>query len=180
MPVGASGQPGADPAATAPWPLPADVQQQLLLRADQVARRAMAMGRHPFGAVLVAPDGETVLAEQGNIDTVNHAESTLARTAAANYPGAYLAHCTLVSTFEPCAMCAGTIYWSGIGRVLYGASETALLQLTGDHPQNPTLDLPCRSVFGSGQRPVLVTGPVPGSEAAMLQPHQGFWDRHGR
>ena len=39
-----------------------------LRRADQVARRAMAMGRHPFGALLVAPDGETVLAEQGNID----------------------------------------------------------------------------------------------------------------
>ncbi|MCW5641105.1 MAG: nucleoside deaminase [Rhodoferax sp.] len=166
--------------ATATWPLSPATQHALLQRADTVARRAMAMGRHPFGALLVAPDGETVLAEQGNIDTVNHAESTLARTAAANYPGAYLAHCTLVSTFEPCAMCAGTIYWSGIGRVLYGASESALLQLTGDHPQNPTLDLPCRSVFGSGQRPVLVTGPVPGSEAAMLRTHQGFWDRHGR
>ena len=69
-----------------------------LRRADVVARRAMAMGRHPFGAVLIAPDGETVLAEQGNIDTVNHAEPTLARTAAANYPGAYLAQCTLVTT----------------------------------------------------------------------------------
>ncbi|HBJ98739.1 MAG TPA: tRNA-specific adenosine deaminase, partial [Delftia acidovorans] len=80
-----------------------------LRRAGAVAGRAMAMGRHPFGALLLAPDGETVLAEQGNIDTVTHAESTLARTAAANYPGAYLAQCTLVTTFEPCAMCAGTI-----------------------------------------------------------------------
>ena len=69
-----------------------------LHRANGVAKRAMAMGRHPFGALLLAPDGETVLAEQGNIDTVNHAESTLARTAAANYPGAYLAQCTLVTT----------------------------------------------------------------------------------
>ena len=51
-----------------------------LRRANAVAQRAMAMGRHPFGALLVAPDGETVLAEQGNIDTVHHAEATLART----------------------------------------------------------------------------------------------------
>jgi tRNA(Arg) A34 adenosine deaminase TadA len=50
----------------------------------------LTLGRHPFGAVLVAPDGETVLAEQGNVDSVNHAESTLARTAAQNYAAEYL------------------------------------------------------------------------------------------
>jgi tRNA(Arg) A34 adenosine deaminase TadA len=135
------------------------------------------MGRHPFGALLVAPDGETVLAEQGNTDTVNHAESTLARYAASNYPGAYLADCTLVTTFEPCAMCAGTVYWAGIGHVLYGAEETALLALTGNHPENPTLSLPCREVFARGQRPTEVTGPVPELEAEMIAPHQGFWSR---
>ena len=151
-----------------------------LLRADAVARRAMAMGRHPFGALLLAPDGDTVLAEQGNIDTVNHAESTLARTAAANYPGAYLAQCTLVTTFEPCAMCAGTIYWAGIGHVLYGAEETALLALTGDHPENPTLSLPCREVFARGQRAVQVTGPVEALADEMVATHRGFWDTtHG-
>ena len=151
-----------------------------LRRADTVARRAMAMGRHPFGAVLVAPDGDTVLAEQGNIDTVNHAESTLARSAAANYPGAYLAQCTLVTTFEPCAMCAGTVYWAGIGRVVYGAEETALLALTGDHPENPTLSLPCRDVFARGQRAVDVVGPVPEVAQDMVATHKGFWDTRGR
>ena len=147
-----------------------------LHRANGVAKRAMAMGRHPFGALLLAPDGETVLAEQGNIDTVNQAESTLARTAAANYPGAYLAQCTLVTTFEPCAMCAGTIYWAGIGHVVYGAEETALLALTGDHPENPTLSLPCRDVFARGQRPVQVTGPVEAVADEMVATHRGFWD----
>ena len=146
-----------------------------LRRADAVARRAMAMGRHPFGALLVAPDGETVLAEQGNIDTVNHAESTLARHAAANHPSAYLAQCTLVTTFEPCAMCAGTIYWAGIGHVVYGAEETALLALTGNHPENPTLALPCRTVFASGQRTVEVLGPVDAVVPELLATHQGFW-----
>ena len=151
-----------------------------LHRANGVAKRAMAMGRHPFGALLLAPDGETVLAEQGNIDTVNHAESTLARTAAANYPGAYLAQCTLVTTLEPCAMCAGTIYWAGIGHVVYGAEETALLALTGDHPENPTLSLPCRDVFARGQRPVQVTGPVEAVAEEMVATHRGFWDTRER
>lgn len=63
-----------------------------------------------FSGPLVAPDGETVLVEQSNIDTVNHAESTLTRTTAANCPGAYLAQCTLVVTFEPCTTCASTLY----------------------------------------------------------------------
>lgn len=146
-----------------------------LRHANAVARRAAGMGRHPFGALLVAPDGETVLAEQGNIDTVNHAESTLARHAASTWPGAYLRDCTLVTTFEPCAMCAGTIYWAGIGKVLYGASEEALLALTGAHAENPTLALPCREVFARGQKPVEVTGPVEALVDDMMEPHRGFW-----
>ena len=151
-----------------------------LRRADAVARRAMAMGRHPFGAVLVAPDGDTVLAEQGNIDTVNHAEATLARQAAANWPADYPLQCTLVTTFEPCAMCAATAYWAHIGRVVYGAEESALLALTGDHPENPTLSLPCREVFARGQKPVEVIGPVPALADEMVDTHRGFWEARGR
>lgn len=157
------------------------LQQQiaLLRRADDVARRAMAMGRHPFGAVLVAPDHETVLAEQGNIDTVHHAEATLARQASLNWPADFLWRCTLVTTFEPCAMCAGTVYWAHIGRVLFGASEEALLALTGNHPENPTLSLPCRTVFAAGQKAVDVIGPVPDLEAELLDTHRGFWSSRG-
>ena len=148
-----------------------------LRRADAVARRATAMGRHPFGAVLIAPDGETVLAEQGNIDTVNHAEATLARHAADNWPADYLWQCSLVTTFEPCAMCAGTSYWANIGRVVYGAQESALLALTGAHPENPTLSLPCREVFARGQKAVEVIGPVPTLEDEMIATHRGFWEQ---
>lgn len=149
--------------------------ERALRRANAVAQRAMAMGRHPFGAVLIAPDGDTVLAEQGNIDTVNHAEATLARHAAANWPTDHLWQCTLVTTFEPCAMCAGTIYWAHIGCVVYGAEETALLALTGNHPENPTLSLPCREVFSRGQKAVQVIGPVAALADEMIATHRGFW-----
>ena len=150
-----------------------------LRRADAVARRAMAMGRHPFGALLLAPDGDTVLAEQGNIDTVNHAESTLARTAAANYPGAYLAQCMLVTTFEPCAMCAGTQYWAHIGRLVYGMAERDLLAITGNHAENPTLDLPCREVFAHGQKAIQTIGPVADGVEEIAALHHDCWARRG-
>ena len=146
-----------------------------LRRANEVAKRAMANGHHPFGAVLVAPDGNTVLAEQCNVDTVNHAESVLARTAAQNYSAEYLWHCTLVTTFEPCAMCAATTYWANIGRLVYGASEEVLLALTGNHAANPTLNMPCRQVFASGQKGIDVIGPVPELQAELLSPHADFW-----
>ena len=54
-----------------------------LRAANALARRALEAGHHPFGALLVAPDGETVLMEQGNVDAVNHAEAVLARARAA-------------------------------------------------------------------------------------------------
>src|SRR5258708_6877548 len=85
-----------------------------LRRANDVARRAMGLGSHPFGAVLIGADHERVLLEQGNISTVEHAESTLARAAATNFPSEFLWTCTLYTNFEPCAMCSGTIYWANI------------------------------------------------------------------
>lgn len=161
------------PALTTDWS-PERLSRHLT-RANEVALRAMRLGRHPFGALLVAPDGETVLAEQGNIDTVHHAEATLARFASLNYAPDYLWHCTLVTTFEPCAMCTATLYWAHIGHIVYGASESALLSLTGDHPANPTLDLPCRDVLAKGQKPIRVTGPVLALNELLLAPHRQFW-----
>ncbi len=148
---------------------------QHLARAAKVALRAAAAGHHPFGALLVAPDGKTVLLEQGNVDTVNHAEAVLARDAAARYRPDYLWGCTLVTTVEPCAMCAATQYWAHIGGLVYGMSESRLLEITGNHEENPTLDLPCRDVFARGQKAVEVVGPVPEVEATIAEVHQAFW-----
>src|SRR5213596_3232795 len=117
----------------------APAQAQLLRhlrRCNEVAQRAQSLGHHPFGAILVAPDHETVLLEQCNIDTVNHAESTLARVAATNYAADYLWDCTLYTSVEPCAMCSGTAYWANIGRVVFGLTEAMLLQATGSHDEN--------------------------------------------
>jgi tRNA(Arg) A34 adenosine deaminase TadA len=157
---------------------PDEAQVVAMLRhAQAVAQRALDAGHHPFGAVLVAPDHETVLLEQGNVSTVEHAEAVLARAAAQRYTPAQLWDCTLVTTVEPCAMCAGTQYWAHIGRVVYGLDERTLLALTGAHAENPTLDLPCRELFARGQKDVRVIGPVAALAGQIEAMHRAFWSR---
>src|SRR5882724_4429787 len=146
-----------------------------LRRSNDVARRAVGLGHHPFGAVLVGPDQETVLLEQCNIDTVNHAESTLARIAATNFTPEFLWGCTLYTAVEPCCMCAGTAYWANIGRVVFGMTEAQLLAETGEHPENPTMNLPCRQVFQHGHKAVEVIGPVPGIAEETIALQRSFW-----
>jgi tRNA(Arg) A34 adenosine deaminase TadA len=144
--------------------------------ANDVALIAAEHGHHPFGAVLVGPDNAIIM-RQGNINTVRHAESELARRAAEAYRPDFLWECTMVSVGEPCAMCTGTLYWANIGRLVYGYDESQLLAQTGDHPANPTMSLASRTVLASGQKPIEVVGPFPELEEELLAPHRTFWQR---
>ncbi len=159
--------PGEDPSA--------EQMIRNLHRANEVALAARAQGRHPFGAILVDADHDTVLLEQGNVDTLQHAEIVLARRAVELYDPDALWRTTLYTTVEPCAMCAGAHYWANIGRLVYGISEHRLLMMTGNHSANPTLDLPCRRVFDRGQKDVRVWGPIGEAEDLIVASHLGFW-----
>jgi tRNA(Arg) A34 adenosine deaminase TadA len=151
--------------------------ETLLRRSFEVARRARASGNHPFGCVLADERGNVLLeAENGYLpdrDMTAHAERLLATQASKKFAPYVLAGCTLYSSAEPSAMCAGAIYWVGIGRVVYGLSERRLRAITGAHAENPTLDLPCRIVFAAGLRAVEVIGPLLEDEAAAI--HAGVW-----
>jgi tRNA(Arg) A34 adenosine deaminase TadA len=157
---------------------PRPYDEALLRRAFDVARRSRAAGDHPFGSVLADREGRLIM-EQGNGytseggDRTAHAERLLASRAARAHDLPFLANCTLYTSAEPCAMCAGAIYWAGIGRVVYGQTEKALKEETGAHEENPTLDLPCGVVFAAGQRPTEIVGPMLEDEASELQ--AGFW-----
>jgi tRNA(Arg) A34 adenosine deaminase TadA len=152
--------------------------EDFLRRAFAVAKRARTNGNHPFGAILVDDVGNVLIeSENGYMpdrDMTAHAERLLATAASKAYAPSLLANCTMYVSAEPCAMCAGAIYWAGIGRVVYGLSEHELKRLTGNHAENPTLDLPCRTVFAAGQRRVDVLGPMLIEEASAL--HVGAWD----
>ena len=171
------------PPASRARPAPSDARVEptplqvvaMLERAQTLAGRAMEAGHHPFGALLVAADHETVLMEQGNVDSVNHAEAVLAREAAKRWPPEQLWPFTLVTTVEPCAMCAGTQYWANIGRTVFGIAEHSLLAETGNHAENPTLDLPCRHVFARGQKDIRVIGPVASVGEPIVAMHRRYW-----
>lgn len=151
--------------------------EQLLLQAIAIARDARVHGNHPFGALLTDRDGRVLLTAENTVvtnrDATGHAETNLVRKATSEYSPAELADTTLYTGTEPCAMCAGAIYWSGISTVIYALAETTLHELTGDDPENPTLALPCRTVFGAGRRPITVLGPFDLTEAHQV--HAGFW-----
>ncbi len=153
-------------------------RDELFLRHSfEVARRSLTHGNHPFGAILVDREGNVLIeTENGYMpsrDGTAHAERVLATQACTTLGADTLKDATLYSSAEPCAMCAGAIYWAGIGRLVYGLSEHRLRAVTGNHPENPTLDLPCRAVFNSGQRATEVVGPMLEDEAEAL--HDGVW-----
>jgi tRNA(Arg) A34 adenosine deaminase TadA len=153
--------------------------EYFLRRSFDVAHRATGHGNHPFGAILVDANQNVLIeAENGYMpahDATAHAERLLATQACTTLSPDVLANATIYSSAEPCAMCAGAIYWAGIGRLVYGLSEHRLRALTGNHPENPTLDLACREVFRSGQRATQVLGPLLEDEAEAL--HAGVWNR---
>lgn len=96
------------------------------------ARAAEAAGEVPVGAIVVAPDGETILGRGNNQvlrthDPTAHAEIVAMREAARAL-GNYRVltgegGCTLVCTLEPCAMCAGAILHARISRLVYAAAD---------------------------------------------------------
>ncbi len=151
--------------------------EALLRRAIDESAKARAAGNHPFACILVGPDAEVLMTQHNaympDHDMTGHAERVLMTRASTTYPPALLKECTIYTSAEPCAMCAGAIYWTGLKRVVFGLTEKDLKKITGDHPENPTLDLPCHIVFAAGQRQVEVIGPMLEAEAAAV--HEGAW-----
>jgi tRNA(Arg) A34 adenosine deaminase TadA len=148
----------------------------LLRRAISLAASAREHGNHPFGALLADENGLVLLEAENTVNTASdatgHAETNLVRLASQKYPFEVLAKTTLYTSTEPCPMCSGAIFWSGIGRVIYALSEDGLYSMTGESPES--LKLPCREVFARGGRPVEVSGPLLEEEASKV--HQGFWE----
>lgn len=95
-------------------------------KALEQAENAYHLGEIPVGAVIVSQ--QHIIARGHNTseqlqDVTAHAE-IIAITAASNFlNNKYLKDCTLYVTLEPCVMCAGALFWSQIGKVIYGASD---------------------------------------------------------
>lgn len=152
---------------------------KLLKEANVVAKKSVEDGNNPFGAILVDEDGN-ILLKSGNLEktlgeATAHAELKLCEMASKKYDKDFLKNTTLITTVEPCAMCSGAIYWTGIGKVVYGLSEINLKILTGDDSRNPTMNLDCRKVLNSGQRAIKVNGPIDDVKNEIIEIHKDFW-----
>jgi len=148
------------------------IHEPFLRECIHLAQQAKENGNHPFGSVLVH-NGQIILRAQNAVNTYNdlsqHPESILARAGASKYTPDFLAECTLYTSTEPCAMCTGAIYWSGIGRIVFACSVGKLGEFTSD-----SLPISSAEILAYGDHTVEVIGPILEDEAAQV--HLGFWD----
>ena len=150
-------------------------------RANRWAQTARERGNRPFGAVVVSQAGEVLTEAYCNTtetgDCTGHAETNAVRQLSPkinpNISRDVLASSTLYSSAEPCVMCAGAIFWSGIGRVVFGIDAVRLRVFRGDVAEQKDAKLSCRDVFEASPRAIECIGPVMLDECSA--PHIGFW-----
>jgi tRNA(Arg) A34 adenosine deaminase TadA len=136
--------------------------ESLLRAAIALSARARAAGNQPYGALLADGRGH-VLLEAENTEVVGrdctaHAELNLVRAASQQLAGRELSDCTVYASGEPCPMCAGALYWAGVGRVVFALSIASMTELAG--PDADELGLQCADVLATGTRRVEVLGPA--------------------
>lgn len=138
---------------------------------------ARERGNRPFGAVVVADNGQVLAEAWCNTgetgDCTGHAETNAVRQLSPQVDRATLARATLYSSAEPCVMCAGAIFWSGIGRVVFGIDAVRLRVFRGERAEQRDAELSCRDVFRASPHSIECIGPALIDEAS--EPHRGFW-----
>jgi len=128
-------------------------------RALELAEEALENGNPPFGSLLVVDD--TVIQTSTNTtltdeDITAHPELKLARYAARELDADERAACTMYTSTEPCAMCAGGIYYAGLGRVVYSVAGSSLPRVREDRGIN----IPFEEVIDRGDGTTTVEGPL--------------------
>lgn len=146
---------------------------RLMKRAIGLAASSVQAGNHPFGALL-AIDNQIILEAENTVLTENdptrHAEMNLVSAACRTLSTEELEKSVLFTSTEPCAMCLGAIYWSGIKTIIFACPSTALEEIAGE-------SLCCHSgqVFENSVNPPRVKGPL--LEMQAVEQHQRYWNQ---
>jgi tRNA(Arg) A34 adenosine deaminase TadA len=140
-----------------------------LQRALALAQESTLHGDLPFGCLLVNNEG-AILEEARNTvntdqSTIGHCELNLVQQMGGKYAASFLQTCTIYCSVEPCPMCAGAIYWSGIGRIVF-ALNTQVYNTISQVEQAYLFEIPCNEILAKGGRRVEVVGPALQKEAA--------------
>ena len=114
--------------------------EHFMKKALMEAQFALEKGEVPVGVVVVA-NGQIVARGHNLTETLTdvtaHAEMQAITAAANHIGGKYLRDCTLYVTLEPCSMCAGAMYWSQLGRLVFGATDDKRGYRTHKTPLHP-------------------------------------------
>lgn len=152
-------------------------EQAFLRKSFQLAGEARAKGNHPFGALLVSPDGAVLARAENSVvtdrDLTAHAELKLIRYLPAGLTADQLARSTMYTSTEPCPMCAGAIHWCGVGRVVFGLPAERLYELSSSGSEGASISLSCREVLRRSGHHIEIVGPALEAEAEAV--HRGFW-----
>jgi len=154
-----------------------DTDATYLRDAIRMSAVARARGNRPFGAVVISKQGELLAEAYCNTtetgDCTGHAETTAVRMLSPKHARSVLSEATLYSSAEPCVMCAGAIFWSGIQRVIYGIDAERLRIFRGELLEQKDAELSCRDVFNASSHPIECIGPALIHDASQV--HEGFW-----
>lgn len=136
--------------------------------AIQASQHALDAGNMPYGATLLSATGELLHVAANNQNTsgdfTGHAEMVLLREASIRLGRESLRGTTVFASGEPCAMCSGALYWAGVKRVVFAATQQDL----ADHGGGDTLAMTSRDVLERASRPVVVDGPLCRDEAVKV------------
>jgi tRNA(Arg) A34 adenosine deaminase TadA len=142
--------------------------EKFMRLAIAASRDALREGNYPYGAALVSAGGELLHVSKNNQvstgDCTGHAEVALIREVSATHGGAALVGATVYASGEPCAMCAGALFWARVARVVFGVSNAAIMRVGG----GATLSLNTAQVLAAGSYPIEVAGPVLEAEAVAV------------
>lgn len=156
-----------------------DKDTEILYETVRIAHEAFEKGCHPFGALLADKDGNILIEKGNNIQDSPclHAETAVMIEAGRKYSSDFLKMCSLYTNFEPCVMCTGAVYWTNVGRIVFGLSEKQLLELTADNSENPTFSLRTSEVIEKGQKDIILVGPTKDEKLkeAIIKDHLNFW-----
>ncbi len=145
-----------------------DADIALMQQAIAASRAAWQAGNMPFGATLVSPAGEVLLVSANNQvsagDCTGHAELVLVREATQQLGAASLRGATVYASGEPCAMCCGALFWAGVRRVVFAASQDQIAAALG----GPVLPIHSADVLAGAVPAVAVDGPLLADEALAV------------
>lgn len=142
-------------------------------RAIQLAHEAKDSGDTPFGSLLVDDKGNILMEDRNtqiiDNDITAHPELKIAKRAAAQYDAAFLKNCTMYNSAEPCTMCTGAIYWSGIGRIVFGISKKRLHEITNS---DGSIQYNIHDMLGNSGKEFDVVGPMEDMQDEVEAPHK--------